>query len=370
VVTSRDVDAPKPNDAREQTDESLRDEREKSDRAIAEGRDLVADVADEVLRHARIEADAVLLEARDKADRLLTETDSSPAAARAVEQERAAEDAALRDDRVAADDTLEFERVETMRLLSRLLPDERSATDGHLQAERVRSDGALANRDDFLGLVAHDLRDLLGGVAMSAAVIAKTVAATDQRAPLAPEIARIQRHTARATRLIGDLVDVASIDAGRLAITMAPGDLSALLAEVADEFRASAAAKGITIAVDGDTSVVAGDFDHARLFQVLVNLVGNAIKFSPHGTRIAMRVQRAGGEWQISVTDQGPGIPAEHIETVFERFAQVQENDRRGLGLGLFIAKRIVDGHAGRIWAESTLGHGTSVRFTIPVQAA
>jgi signal transduction histidine kinase len=364
------VNIPKPNEAREQTDESLRDEREKSDRAIGEGRDLVADVADEVLRHARIEADAVLLEARDKADRLLSDNDASPVAVQAVEKERAAEDATLREDREAADETLEFERLETMRLLSRLLPKERTATDGHLQAERVRSDGALANRDDFLGLVAHDLRDLLSGVAMGAAVIEKTVAASDQRAPLAPEIARIRRHTARATRLIGDLVDVASIDAGRLAIAAAPGDLSALLAEVEEEFRASAAAKGIGVVVEGDTGVLAGHFDHARLFQVLGNLVANAIKFSPRGSRIALQGQRTGDQLLCSVTDQGSGIPADQIETVFERFVQVNANDQRGLGLGLFIAKRIVEGHAGRIWAESTLGRGTSVLFTIPVQAA
>ncbi|HWI16331.1 MAG TPA: HAMP domain-containing sensor histidine kinase [Vicinamibacterales bacterium] len=347
----------------------MREEREKSDRAIADGRDQVENIADAVLRHARIEADAVLHVARDKADRVLREGDGSAAAVRAVEQERAAEDAALREDRAAADETLEFERVETVRLLARLLPEEREATDSHLHAERVRSDGALANRDDFLGLVAHDLRDLLSGVALSAAIIAKKVADTDQRDPVAPEIARIQRHTARATRLLSDLVDVASIDAGRLAIHPAAGDLSALIAEVADEFSASAAAKGIDIAVD-DAGAVPGDFDHARLFQVLGNLVGNAIKFSPRGSRIVLRGRRVGDQLQCAVQDQGPGIPAEHIEAVFQRFAQLKANDRRGLGLGLFIAQRIVDGHGGRIWAESTPGQGTSVLFSIPTAFA
>lgn len=364
------MENPKPTAERRQTDDSLRDEREKSDRAISEGRDLVAEVADEVLRHARLEADVVLLEARDKADRRLSDSDGSPAALRAVEQERAVEDATLRDDRVAADETLEFERAETERLLLRLLPEERKATDGYLLAERVRSDGALANRDDFLGLVAHDLRDLLSGVALSAAVIEKTVAGTDQREQVGSEIARIQRHTARASRLISDLVDVASIDAGRLAVTLAPGDLSVLLADVAEEFRASAAVKGIEVVVESQAGEVPGAFDDERLFQVLGNLVGNAIKFSPRDTRIVLRGVRRGDQWQCSVTDHGPGIPAEQIETVFERFAQVKANDRRGLGLGLFIAKRIVEGHAGRIWAESTLGQGTSVLFTIPIQAA
>ena len=357
---------PKPTAERGQTDDSLREERDKSDRAIAEGRDLVAAVADEVLRHAREEADAVLLEARDKADRVLERNEGSVSEVAAITKERRAEDATLRSDRDAADETLEFERVETMRLLSRLLPEERNQTDGHLQAERVRSDGALANRDDFLGLVAHDLRDLLSGVAMSAAAIEKTVASTDQRERLAPEIARIQRHTVRATRLIGDLVDVASIDAGRLSIIPAPGDLSALLAEVTDEFRASAAVKGIELAVAGETGVMAATFDHARLFQVLGNLIGNAIKFSPRGTQIVLRVDRIGDHLQVSVRDEGPGIAAEQIEAVFERFAQVNPHDRRGLGLGLFIARRIVEGHSGRIWAESTPGQGTTLLLSFP----
>ena len=363
------MDIPKPTAEREQTDGSLRDERENSDRAIAEGRDLVADLADDVLRHAREEADAVLREARGKADRVLDGSDAAPSEVSAVEAERRTEDATLRSEREAADETLEFERVETMRLLLRLLPEERSQTDGHLQAERVRSDGALANRDDFLGLVAHDLRDLLSGVAMSAAVIAKTVASTDQREPLAPEIARIQRHTARATRLIGDLVDVASIDAGRLAMIMGRGDISTLLSEVADEFRASAAAKGIELSVAGETGIMAASFDHSRLFQVLGNLIGNAIKFSPRGTRILLRTDRIDDHLQVSVCDEGPGIPADRIETVFERFAQVNQHDRRGLGLGLFIARHIVDAHSGRIWVESTPGHGTSVIFTVPAHA-
>ena len=364
------MNIPKPTAEREQTDGSLREERERSDRAIAEGRDLVAEVADEVLRHAREEADAVLLEARDKADRVLDGSDGSASDASALANERRAEDATLRSDRDAADETLEFERVETMRLLSRLLPEERKQTDGHLQAERIRSDGALANRDDFLGLVAHDLRDLLSGVALSAAAIAKTVASTDQRERLAPEIARIQRHTVRATRLIGDLVDVASIDAGRLVVIPAAGDMSALLAEVADEFRASAAVKGLELSIAGDTGMMPATFDHARLFQVLGNLIGNAIKFSPRGTRIVLRADRVDDHLQVSVSDQGPGIPADRMETVFERFAQVDQHDRRGLGLGLFIARRIVEAHAGRIWAARTAGPGTTMLFTVPSRPA
>ena len=108
-------------------------------------------------------------------------------------------------------------------------------------------------------------------------------------------------------------------------------------------------------------------FDHARLFQVFGNLIANSIKFSPRGSRITLRGERAAGELQCSVRDEGAGIPADQIERVFERFAQIDHNDRRGLGLGLFIARRIVEAHSGRMWATSTLGQGTSVLFTIPI---
>ena len=357
---------PKPTVERDQTDQSLLDERQKSDRAIEEARDQVADIADDVVRRARVEADAVLLDAREKADQLRDRTGGSPAATLAVEKQRDGEDTVLRDDRALADETLEFERVETRRLLNKLIPEERLLTAGHLDAERVRSDVALANRDDFLGVVTHDLRDLLSGIALSAAVIAKAAAPTEGAAQVGTEVARIHRHAARANRLIGDLVDVASIDAGRLSIQAVPGDLSALFAEVSEEFRASAASKAIELHLDCDSETLTGPFDHARLFQVLSNLVGNAIKFSGRGTRIVLRCERAGDHLRCSVIDQGPGIPADRTEGVFDRFAQVQENDSRGLGLGLFISKAIVEGHRGRIWVESTLGHGTSVLFTIP----
>ncbi len=364
------METPKPSVEREQTDDSLQDERDRTDRAIADGRDLVQESADEVLRRARVAADAVLDEARQKADRLLEESAGTMSPNAAVAIERDLEDAAVRADREAADQTLALERVETARILARLLPAERDQTDDHLHAERVQSDSALANRDDFLGVVAHDLRDLLSGIVMGASVIGKVVADSGHAARVGAELTRIQRHAARANRLIADLVDVASIDAGRLSMLTAPGDLQAVLCEAGDEFRPTAAVKKIELVVEDGRATLPAEFDHARLFQVFGNLIANAIKFSPSGSRIALHAERIGNHVQCSVQDQGAGIPADQIENVFERFVQVDKNDRRGLGLGLFIAKRIVEAHSGRIWAESTLGQGTSVLFTIPIQAA
>ena len=369
ITSIREMTPPKPGLERQQTDGSLRDEREKTDRAIAEGRDVVQESADAVLRRARAEADEVLGEARGKADRLLRNTPSPPSAAAVIALDRETEDAVVQADREAADQALALERAETARIIARLLPEEREQTDQHLHAERVQSDTALANRDDFLGVVAHDLRDLLGGIVMSASVIGKVVAGSEHSDRVATELKRIQRHTARANRLIADLVDVASIDAGRLAMVTAPGDLQSVLCEAGDEFRPSAAIKKIDLVVDDGSVALPATFDRSRLLQVFGNLIANAIKFSPSGSRITLHAERRGYDVQCSVRDQGNGIPADQIENVFERFVQVDLNDRRGLGLGLFIAKRIVEAHSGRIWLESTLGRGTSVFFTIPGQA-
>ncbi len=354
---------------RGQTDESLRGEREKSDRALAAGRNAVIDDADEVLRRAREDADAVLLQAREKADLRVQESEPPLPSSVAVARERVTEDAVLQQERAAADTTLDLERARAARGLAQLLPSEREQTDQFLLVERVRSDDALASRDDFLGLVSHDLRDLLAAIVMGAAVIEKTAAGAAEGARILVETARIQRSAARMNRLIGDLLDVASIDAGRLAVDRQRGDLGALLTEAVDAFSAAATARGIKIALPTTDQPLPAAFDHARLFQVMGNLITNSIKFGAPGSSISVHGERDGESWRCSVTDTGPGIPADQLETVFDRYAQAGKN-RTGLGLGLFISKCIIEAHGGRIWAESTLGAGSCVSFTLPRAAA
>ena len=359
-------DTPDPSPEREQTDVSLRDERAKSDLEISAGREAVEESADETLRHARTIADAVLLEARQKADQLLEDSNPPLSSTAAVAQERRLEDDTLERERASADETLALERIETARVLARLLPKERDQTDQFLLTERVRSDDELANRDDFLGLVSHDLRDLLGGMVLCAAVITKAAGESPEAAPILAETARIRRHAARMHRLINDLVDVASIDAGRLSMVLTPGDVASVLAEAVEEFTAAAAVKHIEIALECAERPLTANFDHARLFQVLANVIGNSIKFGPLHSKITVRGERSAGALKCSVLDTGPGLPSDQLESIFERFSQVGKGDRRGLGLGLYIAKCIVEAHGGRIWAESNAGQGTRVCFTLP----
>ena len=364
--SSKSSPAPVPSAAREQTDDSLRDERSKSDLAIAEGRDAVAELADDVLRRARQDADVVLLNARDQADERLENSDAPPTAGDAVARERVAEDAALRRERGSADDALHLERIETALVLKRLLPVEREQTDRFLLTERVRSDAALANRDDFLGVVSHDLRNLLGAIVTSSAVIAKTTDDLQDGKRILSESSRIQRNAARMNRLIGDLIDIVSIDAGRLAVVPAVDDLAALISEAVDAFRDAAAVKEIRIDAPAGGPAMAM-FDHSRMFQVLANLLGNSIKFTPRGGAVIVRYEAMEkNQWRCFVEDNGTGIPETHLQSVFERFSQVNHGDQRGLGLGLFISKCIVEAHGGEIRAESCPGGGTCVSFTLP----
>lgn len=371
----------RPSPERERTDESLRAEREKTDQAVAAKQAHVARQADAVVDRARENADAVLTVARENADAVLdaardkADEKLDPDASRAepesaIAEERDVADQALRDERGHADEALRLERNEYARASRRFLPLERESTDRYLLTERIRSDDAVANRDDFLAIVTHDLRDLIGGIVMSSAVLSRRAPRNEEGQDTLAETRRIERYAARMNRLIGDLVDVASIDAGKLAITAATGDLAMSIAEAQDTFRATASTKGISLATKVDATPLLAAFDHDRILQVLANLISNSLKFTPQGGTITLRGEQAADGVRLSVTDTGSGIPADALERIFERFSQVGRNDRRGLGLGLYISRCVVEAHGGRIWAESRRGAGSTISITLPARSS
>jgi signal transduction histidine kinase len=112
---------------------------------------------------------------------------------------------------------------------------------------------------------------------------------------------------------------------------------------------------------------IGADLDHDRILQVLSNLIGNSLKFTPNGGTIELSARKQETQVEISVTDNGPGIPEDAKEQIFERFSQLKRNDRRGLGLGLFISKWIVEAHGGHIWVTSEVGKGSTFSFTLPL---
>jgi signal transduction histidine kinase len=167
-------------------------------------------------------------------------------------------------------------------------------------------------------------------------------------------------------RLIGDLVDLASIEAGSLSVTREVGDPTPVVEEAVDTFRPQAGARGLSLVTEIAPHPMVAAFDPARILQVLVNLITNAIKFTPSGGTVVVRVHSSGDDLTFAVHDTGIGIPEDQLAIVFERYRQVPSPDRRGVGLGLYISKCIVAGHGGKIWVESCLGSGSTFWFTIP----
>ena len=364
IPTPNSLESPE----RDLTDASLREEREKADREMTASRIAVERDADAVVEHARENADAIMVAAREKADEKV-EGATPLQTQSAIASDRKIEDQALREERAEADERVRREREARARMLTRLLPMERDATDQYLLTERARSDDALATRDDFLGMVSHDLRDLLNGIVMSSQFLAQKLQKHSDSEQLLMETARIQRYGARMNRLIGDLVDVASIDSGKLAMHATPGDVASLVAEAVDALHVSATTKGVSLEVRHAQGPSAAEFDHDRMLQVLANLIANSIKFTPRGGSIRVHCKSVGGLFEFCVDDSGEGIPVAMLEAVFERFWQVGKNDRRGLGLGLYISRCIVEAHGGTIRAESSPGKGTRMFFTLPVGA-
>ncbi len=348
-----------PRAEREQTDDSLRVEREVADAVLGDNGAAFDATADAVIVKARAHADELLAAARAKTDR----QSGSSAVGPIIARERAREDSTLRKERAVEDETIRDERAEH----SQLLTDERDATDKDLLNERARSDRAVATRDEFLGIVSHDLRNMLGTVVLSAAAIEESASEENGAELIAGYAQRIRRSAARMNRLIGDLVDVASIEAGRLLVTREMGDPIHVVAEAVDAFRAQASTAGISVVTEIVSPVPRVELDAARILQVLGNLVGNAIKFTPAPGRVVIHVERVGDDLRFAVSDTGMGIPGDKLEAVFERFLQIDGSDRRGVGLGLFICRCIVRGHGGRIWAESTMGVGSTIFFTLPM---
>ena len=350
-------------DERKQTDKSLREERLKADNDLIERRAAADEVADAVIETARARADQVLAVARLRSDRAHPPPNAQ--SAMAVQEARDQEDHAVRAERAAADKTLREERRKVLPLSS----PERDMTDQDLSHERARADQALAQRDAFLAIVSHDLRNMLAGMVGFATGITSSVSDEKHDEQIVRYAQGIQRIGAGMSRLVGDLVDIASVESGMLAVSREIADPALVAAEAVEHFQVQAAAKRITLTTEIIAPLPIVSFDPARILQVLVNLINNAIKFTPPEGEIVVRVEGIGDELSFAVADTGEGIPEAKLDAIFERYQQVTEKDRRGMGLGLYISKCIVLGHGGRIWVDSVLSTGSTFRFTLPPAA-
>ena len=221
---------------------------------------------------------------------------------------------------------------------------------------------AVRSRDAVLSVVAHDLRNPLNVISLAANTLLPRL--PDASARRSAE--RIIRSAQRADRMIRDLLAVSALETGRFALDTQPVETAELILGALESQHSLAAAASVIVAADVSPELPPLEADEERLLDVLENLIGNAVKFTSPGGTITVGASHQGSDVLIWVKDSGSGIAAEQLPHIFDRFWQAQKKERRGIGLGLSICKAIVEAHGGRIWAESAVGVGTTVSFTIP----
>ena len=228
-----------------------------------------------------------------------------------------------------------------------------------------QAEQATRARDDVLAVVAHDLRNPLNTVTMAISLMLETTPIERTQERRQQEIVR--RAADQMNRMIQDLLEVKRMETGHLTIEAKPESADVLVSDTIEMLRPLASGSSIVMEANVDAELPPVLADAARIQQVLSNLVGNAVKFTPRQGRISVSANRLDREVRFAVIDTGPGIPPEQVPHIFGRFWQAKSSDRRGIGLGLAIAKGIVEAHNGRIWVESQVGVGSTFYFTLPI---
>ena len=246
---------------------------------------------------------------------------------------------------------------------------ERHQSEVLLQRALSDAETAIRARDDLLGLVSHDLRNPVNAVRMLASALLRFPKddAAEQLPSQAAEHASVMLQAAnQMDTLIQDLLDVTRLERGQLHFSRRPEAIGALMATTADLLAPLAAARGVTLETELEAGLPLVDIDPDRIAQVLSNLVGNAVKYTPEGGHVKMRAVHSGTGVLVTVQDTGVGISPDDLPFVFDRFWQSKRTDRSGAGLGLAIALGITRAHGGTLTLESQPGHGTSALLSLP----
>lgn len=352
---------------RGETDQRLEDERRRTDEKFEERQRLAADRSDSLLAATRQQGDVALAGSRADEDRRGAET-STPASRADAAARRRAQDAGLARQRADEDRTLEDDRAERRALFAALLAEHRARTDAALKLERSRVDAAIESHDNFLAVVSHDVRGMASAISLSSEAILKELSATRQGEGVKRGVERIRLAASQIDSLVADLLDVAAIAAGQFRVHPAVRDVAAVVQDAVDIIQPIAAESGIEVDAHGLDEPMFARVDERRILQMLANLLGNAVKFSHRHSMIHVGLARAGSAIQVSVTDSGIGIDAASLDTIFDRFRRGTHSDIAGAGLGLYIAKAIVEAHGGRIWVESRVDAGSAFHVTLPAE--
>jgi PAS domain S-box-containing protein len=228
-----------------------------------------------------------------------------------------------------------------------------------------KAEQAVRAREEMLTIVSHDLRNPVAAISLVGHLLRQSEQIDSGR--LTDLADKTQRAVDRMQSLISDLLDFGKMESGTFSVEKHPGGLDHVVVGVVDSMKLLAEAKYQTIQIDLLPDLPEVAMDTHRVSQVISNLLGNAIKFTPPYGAVRISARRQSNSVVVSVTDTGPGIAPENLSKVFERFWRVQETKQGGSGLGLSIARGIVEAHGGRIWAESELGKGSSFLFTLPL---
>lgn len=224
---------------------------------------------------------------------------------------------------------------------------------------------AIKTREDVLAIVSHDLKNPVSIIALTADLLLNEEKIDEKKIHKFADM--IKRSTTQMQQLIGDLLEFAKIESGTFSVEIKEENLADILIPLVDGMRIKAESRkqNIDFRVMSDLPEVA--CDAPRISQVMSNLLGNAIKFTPIGGFINVTVIQQDDYVVVTVSDTGPGIPSDQLPKIFDRYWQAKETQRQGSGLGLAIAKGIVEAHGGKIWVKSNLGEGTNFYFTIPL---
>lgn len=225
---------------------------------------------------------------------------------------------------------------------------------------------ATQARDDLLAIVSHDLRNPLNVIMMHLASMLQ-LSEREERRKSRSQLQGVHRAARRMNHLIEDLLDTVSIESGRLSVDEGRVDVGLLLLDAFEAVSLLATSKSLTLENNLPAELPLVSADARRIHQVLVNLLGNAIKFTPQNGTITVRAAHTGGTVVFSVADTGPGILEADLPHLFERLWQSKSTTGMGTGLGLFIVKGIVESHGGKVWVESKVGQGSTFFFSLPV---
>jgi signal transduction histidine kinase len=245
---------------------------------------------------------------------------------------------------------------------------ELEATTAELRAANERLKEVDRLKDDFLSAVSHELRTPLTSIRSFSEIL-------HENPGLAPEqrqefLGIVIKESARLTRLINQLLDLAKMEAGRMEWQMAELDPRAAVEEAVAATSGLFKERGVALSVELPFEAITVHADRDRLIQVVVNLLSNAVKFCEPGSgRVAVRAACRADAFEISVSDNGPGVPPDARHAIFEKFQQVAPSDRgrpAGTGLGLAISRQIVEHFGGRIWVEDGSEGGATFRFIVP----